>query len=589
MGRGCRLAATVLAAALALGTVPAAAATTREYTDFDDITSHVTTTVPQTLAIAGPAQDTTTTADGYYVTGTSDPTQPLYLNGAAVPDRGMYGSWGVFVPLYPGENTYTVKQGDSTHTVKITKSAPGETAVTNAITNMYPAVDSGYLAGKPIELSCTAPAGAVVWVLFDGTKVELVPAATAKDGVPIRYKGTVSAAGVLKMQDLGTVAYSMRYGDKTTTAASVGKLFIYPQDSQITVQIADTLTTVFKDSAAKTVANVVRGGAIDTITNQNEAMYLLGMGSWVPKESVTLLPSGNAANTVTAGTFAKSAYGERIALTGSTNPIATTWQTDKILHIELHHTGGEIPPLALPESRLFTGITITKQGDSTILEFAIRPGEVLWGHSVEYANNITTIYCKYPPIKTGGEAKPLADIVVGLDAGHGGSDPGAFGTARLLGPVEADINYATALAVKKRLESLGATVYLTSYTANVKSTTADRTQAALAGKADFYLSLHCNSVAGNGTKPNGVETYYYFTRSKPFADILQKNILRTTGRTDRGVKNNYFRVTMNSLTPAALIEMGFGSNSKEYDQLCSKQGIFQMANAIGDSLIEAIG
>jgi N-acetylmuramoyl-L-alanine amidase len=63
------------------------------------------------------------------------------------------------------------------------------------------------------------------------------------------------------------------------------------------------------------------------------------------------------------------------------------------------------------------------------------------------------------------------------------------------------------------------------------------------------------------------------------------NLSAYTGRTNRGVKADYYRVTLNSYAPSVLIEMGFVTNPEEYDSLCSRNGIFQTANAIGDSIV----
>ena len=106
--------------------------------------------------------------------------------------------------------------------------------------------------------------------------------------------------------------------------------------------------------------------------------------------------------------------------------------------------------------------------------------------------------------------------------------------------------------------------------------------------ADFYVSLHCNSVAEttNGLKPVGTEVYYYENNSKLLADSVLKNITDYNQRKSRSVIYGNFYVTRNSLCPSMLVEMGFISNPIEYDELCSPDSMYQTANAIADSLIE---
>ncbi len=115
----------------------------------------------------------------------------------------------------------------------------------------------------------------------------------------------------------------------------------------------------------------------------------------------------------------------------------------------------------------------------------------------------------------------------------------------------------------------------------------DRMQPAQDALADFYLSLHCNSIATNlnGLKPNGVEIYYYEDISKAFASTILNSVVENTGRASRGAKYSNFKVTLQTLAPSVLVEMGFLTNPAEYDDLCSRRGIFNMANAIGDGLI----
>lgn len=580
-------AALTLATALSFSLTTPALAAGRSYDDFDEITSHVDLAVPQKLAIASPGSNITTSADAYYLTGSSSPKETLTLNGEEVANRGIYGSWGAYVTLSPGENLFTITQGGQSQSVTITKSASGTVTTTDSLSSAYPPYESAYHVGDTITFSVVAPYGATVWVRRGGRNIELSPVAAAQQGVPTRYKGSITLeGGNLEPQGLGPVIYEMSWKGQTKTLESPGNLYLYPREYAIHVQVIDTVATIYKSGDNNNqISTVVRTGAIDKVVAQSDEKYQLAMGGWIYKDSVSLLQAGStSANKVSAVGFSSDSSGESFTLTGSTNPIATTWQTEEKLYIKLHHTSG-VSTLPTADSKLFSGVTVTTEEDSTVLEFAIRPGQSLWGHLVEYKDGVTTIYAKYPPKASGNQSKPLSGLTIGLDAGHGGSDPGAFGVHRLNGPVEKDITYATAIATKKRLESLGATVLLTTYRENQKSTPTDRMQAASDNRADFYLSLHGNSVAGNGLKPQGVEVYYYYTRSKALADKLSQNIAAETGRQNRGGKTSAFRVTLNSLTPAVLVEMGFLSNPVEYDRMCSKQGIYQVANAIGNSLI----
>ncbi|MBQ4538401.1 MAG: N-acetylmuramoyl-L-alanine amidase, partial [Oscillospiraceae bacterium] len=236
---------------------------------------------------------------------------------------------------------------------------------------------------------------------------------------------------------------------------------------------------------------------------------------------------------------------------------------------------------------LFESAAVTQnEGGSTTIKFKLKPQAVLWGHTVKYDNGVIEIICKYPPQLTGNPDLPLEGITVALDAGHGIDDPGALGVAKSYGPTEAQINRATALAVKKKLESMGATVSLLDELEHGNSFN-NRMQPALDLQADFFISLHCNSTVENynGTAANGAEVYYYETGSKQFAKDMVDSLAQNTGRRNRGNLFYEFRVILNSLAPSVLVEMGYMSNPADYDDLCSKEGIYNTAVAVSDAII----
>ena len=78
--------------------------------------------VPATLSIVTPATGATVYTENVYLIGTSDPAQPLTVNGTPVERTGEMGVWGVLVPLNMGANDITAVQGDVTVTISVTRS-----------------------------------------------------------------------------------------------------------------------------------------------------------------------------------------------------------------------------------------------------------------------------------------------------------------------------------------------------------------------------------------------------------------------------------------------------------------------------------
>ena len=69
--------------------------------------------IGQTLAVGYPADNATVYSENVYVMGTSDPAQPLEVNGETVHRRGTGGTFGVSVKLEEGANTVVLSQGNT--------------------------------------------------------------------------------------------------------------------------------------------------------------------------------------------------------------------------------------------------------------------------------------------------------------------------------------------------------------------------------------------------------------------------------------------------------------------------------------------
>ncbi|MBD3420009.1 MAG: hypothetical protein GF398_07840 [Chitinivibrionales bacterium] len=122
-----------------------------------------------------------------------------------------------------------------------------------------------------------------------------------------------------------------------------------------------------------------------------------------------------------------------------------------------------------------------------------------------------------PSQATGIKGQKLKTIVI--DAGHGGKDPGAIGSK---GTLEKDIVLAIALKLRDRLtDNTDLDVHLTR-DKDVFIALRKRTQFANEKNADLFISLHCNSIGGNGKRKRQVKGYkvYFLSHAKNEADKL---------------------------------------------------------------------
>ena len=511
-------------------------------------------------------------------------------NNYEITPRGEFGSFGVYVALAYGKNLIKFTQGNQVVEVYITRSDTVPVAVATTVSDMFPAYNSAYFANDKAPLSCLAPSGATVTASVNNRTVTLQQvAATAQPGVAARFRGEYIMPDADGTVSLGKVTYTMTYQGKTVSATSIGELMTTGVGNALTVRCTQVSAAVTQAPNGAYVATA-KLGAVDNVIGANDNMYQLSMGGWISRANVEPLPGKHSVkNIVSAVSFTQEPTAEVFTFKGTANAIAQSWQSGDSLMVNLFNTSG-IAQFSTENSRLYSASTITENADgSTTIRLTLKSGTTLWGHTVQYTENGIELISKYRPSLSSDASKPLAGITVALDAGHGSADPGALGLAQLTGPTESAINRATAEAVRKQLEAMGATVLLPDQL-DLNSRFNERMQPAIDGRADLFISLHCNATAANanGNNAKGIEIYYYEGIGKQLGESLLSSMLTRTGRSNRGVKYSAFRVTLNSLAPSVLVEMGFMSNPTDYDNLCNSHAIYQTAQAVGDGIVNLL-
>ncbi len=180
-------------------------------------------------------------------------------------------------------------------------------------------------------------------------------------------------------------------------------------------------------------------------------------------------------------------------------------------------------------------------------------------------------------------------ILICLDPGHGGTDPGAVLGDRL----EKDDNLRLALAVRDKLESAGRqdlTVLLTRAD-DTPLELQDRVDIANKADATLFISLHRNSGGGQG-----FETWISAQAEKHesrLATYIQKKITAIEGVKDRGVRSGTagnpaasYTVVGRTNMPACLVEVGFLDSETDNILLDSQFDAF--AQAIADGILQMV-
>ena len=181
------------------------------------------------------------------------------------------------------------------------------------------------------------------------------------------------------------------------------------------------------------------------------------------------------------------------------------------------------------------------------------------------------------------------ELIVCLDAGHGGDDVGAVSTDGKR--YEKDDNLALTLKVRDELELLGIKTVLTRDDDETVSLR-DRCRIANKKRCDLFVAIHRNSSA-SGT---GFEAWISKREKedeRSTAKKLTKQLSELTGLQDRGVKNGYrdltannYYINANTNMPSILLEVGFISSDEDnraFDENIDKMAV-EIAKVIYDSL-----
>lgn len=175
-------------------------------------------------------------------------------------------------------------------------------------------------------------------------------------------------------------------------------------------------------------------------------------------------------------------------------------------------------------------------------------------------------------------ARAISTVVI--DAGHGGHDRGGVPGDRY-----AEKIYALDVArrVQARLRAAGFKTVMTrdgDYFVGLNQ----RCAVANSRSSAIFLSIHFNSAPREGA--NGIETYYYSSRSAKFAAAVHSRLVRAAGTENRGVRRRGFYVLRNTRVPAVLAECGFLTNRAEGARIAGSAVHRQkLADALANAVI----
>lgn len=193
-----------------------------------------------------------------------------------------------------------------------------------------------------------------------------------------------------------------------------------------------------------------------------------------------------------------------------------------------------------------------------------------WGHRIYYNGNNLVIRIKRQP-----QILSLNNLVIAIDAGHGGSNKGAFG---LTGVMEKDMTLAIAKELQAALEAEGAKV-VTTRTRDTTYDNHDRYTVFQQANPHLLISIHLNSSA-DPVRIKGASTYYKHIGYRPLTKTILQRMLEM-GLAEYGNVGN-FNFILNGFTefPNVLVETLFISHPEDEANVLDPAYRKQMADAI---------
>lgn len=176
---------------------------------------------------------------------------------------------------------------------------------------------------------------------------------------------------------------------------------------------------------------------------------------------------------------------------------------------------------------------------------------------------------------------PNGRLVVVIDPGHGGPDPGAVGIGNIY---EKNVVLDVSRQVAALLEQQGIQAVLTRPD-DRDLDLEPRVAIAERANATVFVSIHANAISMSRPDINGVETYYY-SSGLGLAQSIHNSILQTTGARDRRVRKARFYVIRKTSMPSVLVETGFVTGAEDAPKLATASYRQQLAQAIARGIIQ---
>ena len=580
-------------------------------------------TPPTQLHLTYPPLQHTTTSDRLFFIGTAPKDGIVSINGKTI-DRSEMGHFAPSLPLQIGENTFNLqyrspdgeRSNDRQINVKVIRD-PRITLPPKDLgfikDSLFPNVDIARQPNERICFDAIATPNAKVLMRIGDREIPLLP---RRRNIQLPPNSSVltgnneaiaeSPSGYFRgctsfeiTGELGQPQYEVRLEDRIIKEKAIGKVEILSpkklQVAEVTAVNADARTGASTDFSRLTP---LPKGTKATITGKQGTWLRLDYGGWVRKsmveiEDTEVLPRSIVKSINTKAVIAQAdknnIWTELTIPLEVPVPIAIV-QGDRTFMLTLYNVTAQTDTISIAPDSIINKIDWAQpEPDKVTYTINLKPKQQ-WGYKVRYEGTNLVLSFKHPPIiaaTNAQESKPLKDIEILLDVGHGGKDD--LGSRSPTGYPEKNVTLITSQLLQTELQNRGAKVVMTR---NDDSDVdlAERVAKINQEEPTLSISIHYNALPDDGDAINtvGVGTFWYNAQAEGFAKFINTYVVNKLKRPNYGVYWNNLALTRPTIAPSVLLELGFMINPVEFEWIIDPQQQKLLATTLADGITEWI-
>ena len=565
------------------------------------------------LSVVYPSQGHQTVSEKIFFVGTASPQKPVSINGKKIENRSSSGHFAPSFPLKIGKNVFVIRQEEQEIELTVTRikdrpQIPKKSAF--APDSLTPRVDIARLSNEPVCVSAIAPPDAQVSAQIGGNKILLMPqtssielpansAILTSEAVSQSRQNTGKYVGCTVLDvpgNYGRPVFTLERDEQSITEQSLGNIEIFPpQDIRVVEVIADAGVARTGASTNYSRMTPLPKGTQARVTGIEGEWLRLDYGAWVKAEETRPVLGNALPQSIIRGVTSKKNESATKIIFPLEIPVPIeVKQKEDSLTLSLHNTTAQTDTIRLDADPIIKRLD-WQQVSPTQIDYTFElHHRQQWGYDLRYEGSNLIFSLRHPPealslanANLGNDLnsdRPLNNITILLDPGHGGEEKGSRGAT---GYPEKKINLVISKLVEEELKDLGATVYLTREEDKDVSL-AERVTMIDQIKPDLAISIHYNALPDSGDAENtkGISTFWYNTQAHAPAMFLHNYLVEELKRPDAGVFWNNLALTRPHTAPAILLELGFMINPEEFEWITNEQEQKKLARTLAAGIKE---